>query len=224
MKKSLFANLAQKNMTRQKNSAQSLFRFLARIVFAGLIIFEIFNYFSVLKFKVDFTWFGLILTAAAIWGGLEIAHHFLKMRCHHILHSAIWFLAIFALCIDALGDILHCYSRFSWYDQVAHFTGSVVAGAIIFSILKAVNPCRVNKMGDSLMYFLTFTSVTTLGVFYELEEYLEDYFNLTNRLGDGPDTTNDLLLNVVGVLAVILFVLVVKKIKNKTSSTFRHDL
>jgi uncharacterized membrane protein YjdF len=211
-------------MIQEKNSMQNLFRFLARIIFAGLIVFEVFNYFSILKFKVDFTWFGLILTAVVIWGGLEIVHHFLKVRCHRILHSAIWFLSIFALYVDALGDIFHCYSRFGWYDQVAHFAGSAVAGAIIFSVLKAVNPCRVNKMGDSLMYFLTFTSVTTLGVFYELEEYLEDYFNFTNRLGDGPDTANDLLLDVVGVLTVILFVIVVKKIKNKTSSTFHQDL
>lgn len=187
---------------------------LARMLFAGLIFFEIFNYFKVFKFKVDFTWLGLIITSAAVWAGLEIIYRYFKKRgCAP--HAGPYFAAAAAVYLDAMGDILHFYSRFARYDQIAHFFGSIAAGAIILYILKATNHCRVQKLGNFLMSFLTFTTVATLGVFYEIEEYTEDYFNFTNRLGDGRDTASDLLFNAMGALAVILVVNILIKLKPK---------
>jgi len=192
----------------------------ARILFIGIIIFEFLNYFKILKFKLDFTWLGLILTAGLIWMLIEGINYFLKTRCRRLFHPMTWFSAFFIISLDMLGDILHFYSTYGWYDRILHFTGSVATSIIILSVFIAVNSSGIHKMGDFLIYYLTFTSIIALGVFYELEEYFEDYFTLSNRLGDGLDTMNDIFLEVLGVAAVISLVIIIKKIRKRTSSTF----
>jgi len=49
-----------------------------------------------------------------------------------------------------------------------------------------------------------------LGTAYEVEEWLEDAWvhGQMLRLGDGPDTADDLLMNIIGagiVMAIVLF-------------------
>jgi len=194
---------------------------LARLLLFGIIFFEFLNYFNILKFHLEFTWLGLIITAGLIWMLIEGINYFLKTRCHRLLHPMTWFSAFFIISLDMLGDILHFYSIYGWYDQILHFIGSVATSIIILSVLTAVNSSEVHKMGDFLIYYLTFTSIATLGVFYELEEYFEDYFTLSNRLGDGPDTMNDIFSEILGVVVIILLVIIIKKIKQRTSPILR---
>ena len=50
-------------------------------------------------------------------------------------------------------------------------------------------------------------------VLYEIEEYSEDFFYGTNRLGDGPDTANDLMLNLIGGAIIILAIMAYRAIR-----------
>lgn len=65
---------------------------------------------------------------------------------------------------------------------------------------KLINP----KIPLALLLFLGISVTSLFGSFYEIEEYLEDAFynHRQVRLGDGPDTANDLLLNLYGATAV----------------------
>jgi len=54
---------------------------------------------------------------------------------------------------------------------------------------------------------------------YEIEEYLEDYFTGSHRLGDGLDTAEDLMFNIVGGLVVLSIIVIYLKIKEKRSNT-----
>jgi hypothetical protein len=178
----------------------------------GLILFEIFNYFEIFKFSLDFTWFGLIITGLVVWIGLEISNYFLEKRgCK--FYTGIWAVAAIPLYFDALGDINRFYSRFNWYDLVGHFLGGLAAGIIIFSIVKSQNIYHASKASNLLTSFTTFTSVVTLGVFYEIEEFTENYFNLTNRLGNANDTVTDLMMDGLGAIVAILIMFLLKNFK-----------
>lgn len=176
---------------------------LTRLLFISLIIFEFLNYLNILNFDLDFTWFGLILTSTVVWVGLEIIRLFVQIRCGLTLHSIIWLAAIFAVYFDALGDIFHFYSRFGWYDKIAHLIGSASATMIVFLIFQILSNTKY-KMNTKLVYFLTPVTVVILGIAYEIEEYLEDYFSLTNRFGGMPDTVDDVFFNILGILLIFL--------------------
>ncbi len=160
---------------------------------------------------MDFTWLGLILTSLAILGGLEVTNFVLKKRTHTQIPSLIWPLALGVVVLDAGGDFFHFYSRWSWYDQVAHLLGGAVAAAVIYIIFIAV--AQVHHWSHPQHLSLTYALglATTLGVLYEIEEYLEDYFNLTNRLGSAQDTVNDLLMNLIGAFLIISLIKIFRR-------------
>jgi uncharacterized membrane protein YjdF len=54
--------------------------------------------------------------------------------------------------------------------------------------------------------FMAYMTSVLFAVLYEMQEYLEDVFSGSHRLGDGPDTANDLLLNLIGGLVTVLLV------------------
>ena len=60
-----------------------------------------------------------------------------------------------------------------------------------------------HKISLALMLFISISFVGFFGSLYEIEEYLEDayYHHRQVRLGDGQDTANDLLMNLVGGFA-----------------------
>lgn len=189
---------------RQGRTQQTL-TYGGRLAYAALLVFELLNGLGILHFELDFTWFGLALTSIIAWLVVEITGRILRTRyrCTHILP---WFLAISVVVvyIDALGDILHFYSRFPWYDRVAHFAGGLVFATGFSLILRHLRATNIVKFGNAL--FSTFTiAMTALGAaLYEIEEYLEDFFTGSNRLGNGFDTADDLMLGITGAVIVVI--------------------
>ncbi len=177
-----------------------------RVAFLGLFLFEGANYVQVLNFTLDYTWFGLLLVSLVVFLGLEGANRIFKRRWRAALHWSVWPLAFFAVSFDAFGDILHFYSRWSWYDQIGHYLGALVTCIIIFSALRAIEKTHNWQHPYHINPLLALGLTMTLASLYEIEEYLEDYFSLTNRLGDGADTANDLLMNLFGALTLVFVV------------------
>lgn len=180
---------------------------LTRIAFALLILFEITNYIRVFHFTVDFTWFGLIFTSIFVFCALEIGQVIFIKKLHTLLPSFIWPIAFATVALDALGDIAHWYSRVPWYDQVTHALGGIVTTLIVFVVFATVAKTHEWRHPAHLSYSYALGIATVFGVLYEIEEYLEDYFGFTNRLGDGRDTANDLLLNLVGSIVAITIIM-----------------
>ncbi len=196
-------------------------RVISRILLGALIIFELLNEFGFLHFSLHFTWFGLSVTAIVIWAGLEIISYFLKALCSKPLTGWAFLLASFSVYVDALGDILNFYGRFGWYDQIAHFSGGMSAGAIILYILMALACGNKLKLGNFGLGFFSLMVANFLGVLYEFEEYFEDYFTGSHRLGDGPDTVNDIFLNTLGAFLIISLILFFKP-KESFSNSQEH--
>lgn len=183
-----------------------MIRNIIRTAFVLLILFEAANYIRVFHFTIDFTWFGLLLTSLFVFIALEVGNRILRKKLHTVLPAAAWPLSFLAVAFDALGDMLHFYSRWNWYDQIGHIFGGAIATLVIFTIYNAVARAHQWTHPQHLSLWFALGLSTVLGVIYEIEEYLEDFFKLTNRLGDGPDTANDLLMNLLGAL-VIIFVI-----------------
>ena len=204
------------------NAENKLLRVLPRLLLVGLILFELLNEFGILHYTLDFTWFGLAITSVIAWIILETASHLLKKSCGQAMNFWTIMLAVGVIYIDALGDILHFYGHFGWYDQFAHFVGGMAVAGLIFNIVWHLCQCQKIKLGIKGMGFFTIAATTLIGVFYEIEEYLEDFFTGSRRLGDGPDTANDMMMNVLGAILIIVIINIVLKIYASHKSNSRH--
>lgn len=192
-----------------------------RALFAGIFIFELFNFLKILQFKLEYTWLGLLVTLVASLLILEFSARKYKNIKGHYLHWSMWFVALFALSLDIVGDVFHLFGRFFWWDKLAHtFTSAIVA----FTLFVFINAFWMDKFKFSLLFttgrfklslFLATTATITLSVLYEIEEYVEDLLFHSNRLGPGVDTADDLLYNLIGVLIAMLFVLIYYLITRK---------
>jgi len=182
------------------------FKLIARLFLGGLLLFESLNQFSILHFTLDFTWFGLMVTLMTAWLIVEIVSVYIKKTCGYFLPAYCMLLVTAGIYLDAFGDILRLYGQFIWYDQLAHFISGAAAAGVLFSIIWCLNSSGKIKMGLWGLGFYSLTLASFFGVLYELEEYFEDLFRGTNRLGDGPDTVNDLFLNIIGALVVIIVI------------------
>ena len=193
----------------------------ARLFFAGLIIFELLNCLKILRFNLEYTWLGLIITSVVSLAILEIIAVHYRRRKGHRMHWLVWLIVAASLSLDAAGDFFHLYGRYSWWDQFVHLFVSAVACFTLFIVISAF---WIDKFKFSLLLrtgrlklslLLAATSVMSLSALYEIEEYAEDFIFHTNRLGPGADTANDLLFNFIGVLLVVFFIIVYYSITHK---------
>src|SRR3989338_5331983 len=105
-----------------------------RSLFWLLLGFEFLHWMGVLHIaKLEFSWAGLLITGGAVYAFLEFLHYRLKKYHQAELPWFVFLFGLFPISFDAFGDMLHFYSQFSWYDQVAHFLGSAISAAIVFS-------------------------------------------------------------------------------------------
>ncbi|MBI2024290.1 hypothetical protein HYT00_02810 [Candidatus Giovannonibacteria bacterium] len=183
---------------------------LSRTLILILILFEILNLAGFLNFTLDFSWLGLLVTSVSSLLVIELIYYFFRKR-GEILPSFPYSISAVGLWVDALGDISHFYGSIAWYDQMAHFLG----GAAVMALALAVSVKLLAGKTSIIFIIIIALSLTSFfGSLYEIEEYLEDafYHKRQVRLGDGPDTANDLLLNLYGALAVgIIYALLYKK-------------
>lgn len=183
-----------------KATPKSVPRHAIRLAFVILILFEAANTVHLLQIETQFTWLGLLLTSIFAFLGIELASYLLAQRQMQ-LHWSAWPLAFAMIAVDAGGDIFYWYWRYPWYDQIGHLLGSATVAVIILSIVAAGR--RFSRLHDNDL-LLTLGLAMVFGNLYEIEEYLEDVTTLSERLGDGPDTSNDLLMNLIGASLVVL--------------------
>lgn len=172
---------------------------IARICLAPLVAYEVLNAVGILHQQLTFTWWGLVVTSIPVWVALEVSHSYFKAK----KQSFPWWVVIpviLAVYFDAGGDIIGMYNKFLWWDQVAHAVGSMATtvwiGAVFFPLWKA------DRLSVKARFLFLVAAGVLIGVVYELAEYLEDVISASNRLGDGPDTGNDLLWDLFGAVLV----------------------
>lgn len=191
--------------TQQRVKQEIAIAVVIRGLFLGLILFEFLNLIGFLNIPLDFSWFGLIITASFVWLVIELLIYKLKKQQYLVTILGLSFLVVF---LDALGDICHFYSNFGMYDKFLHLLAGVVIAFLIFILTKDL--FRNRRLHS--VFVLGFANL--FAVLYEIEEYLEDVFihHRPLRLGTGPDTADDLLMNLVGALFIIFVIYLGEKI------------
>ncbi len=174
-----------------------------RFSFLALISFEFLNLRGFLPFTLDFSWLGLIGTAFFIWLSLEVYHYF-----YQPLPWFIYFTAFSGVTLDAFSDIFHLYSQIIWWDRWMHFFEGAIAAIIILYLFKK-SPFYSHAKDFSVGVY-TILLISFLGFLYEYLEFLIDkfYFGYPKSLGDGPDTVDDMLFNLLGatiIMALLFF-------------------
>lgn len=184
---------------------------IARILLTSLLLFESMNLIGIYNVQIDFTWAGLIATVVAIWLAVELVNYFLEKKTKLAIAAWVFLVATLAIYIDAIVDINGWYGKFFWYDQMAHLVSGLAVAAIIAYIVLRLEQSKIIKLTAITFLIFVLAGAMALGSIYEIEEYLEDFFTGSNRLGDGPDTANDLMLNTIGALIAVGVVMWVRR-------------
>lgn len=205
----------KKNKTKQNQTA----RIILYLLFFGLLLFELLNYFKILNYEVTFTWSGLIITIIMIFIGLQAVIYYTKHNFGISIANRTLLVVVIGIYLDVISDMFDLYDRFIWFDQAVHFNAGILITIILFWFISRIEATNKIYLPQKLKYLFIFCANLTLGVTYEMEEYLEDYFTGSNRLGDGPDTANDLLMaGTAGIITLIIIHFIAKKIKNKKNA------
>jgi uncharacterized membrane protein YjdF len=195
----------------------SILRMIARLGFLMLLIYELLAWAGVIESSLSYTWRGLVVTLLAVWFFMEVISFWLKKKRGGPILGIVFLLPLLSIFVDALGDIHHWYVTYTWYDQVAHFTGGGSTVVLLWNIMFRVVREEVRLWQPWIVYQLAFGFTIFIGVMYEIEEFTEDVIFHSNRLGDGPDTVDDLLLNCLGALTYLAIVALVRKIRNRNT-------
>ena len=183
----------------------------------GVLAFEALNYAHVLGYHLDFTWFGRVFSTSFVLLTLIGLDWLFRRKLQTRLPPIIWVLCVLILGLDFCGDVFGFYGRWEHYDQVAHF----FSGPSLTICLVMAYRCIVLKRGwqlpTSAIYLLALGTDSLFAVAYELEEYLEDVFFDSHRLGDGPDTANDLMMNLLGALLTLMVLTLYTRYKRSKS-------
>ncbi|MDP3794709.1 MAG: DUF2238 domain-containing protein [bacterium] len=176
---------------------------LARAGIGGLCLLEIVFAFHPKTFRPDFTWLGLIITATGTLVGLEAIAFLGKHKGSVRLLGAMYLLSFLAVGVDAAGDMGRLYSRLPHFDRIAHFLAGPAVGVIVYYILRHLLLVPVRPRSVFLIIALALS--LAIAYAYEVQEYTEDRLRGSRRLGDGPDTVEDMGLTVLGAGLPILF-------------------
>ena len=149
-----------------------------------------------------------------------------KFRCY-IPNFITITLYVFAFAHFVLGEIYRAYDHVFLYDKILHTTGGVIFAILSFSVIWLLNNSESKKIKLSPFFIVLFTFCFTMTVEYvwELVEFAADRLFGANmqrwqdgltQLPDGSyvtspaygsglkDTMTDMIVNVLGCLAVCI--------------------
>lgn len=106
---------------------------------------------------------------------------------------------IFVFSTIFLGEVLNFYERLWWWDVVLHGTSALGIGMVGFLFLFMLFEGDRFAAPPSAIAFLTFCLAMTVGVIWEVFEFLMDYFFGLNMQKSGlGDTMGDIMINAIG--------------------------
>lgn len=189
---------------------------LWRTAIVLLIGIEILAMYGKLNIQPLYTGIGLIVTASVTWALIEWVEHYTHRRNNGLLPWWMFLLLLIGLYLDAIGDLWKLYIQFEHYDSMLHITISFAVALVLFELLSL----QYQQLSLTQLIGIGSSIAITIGVFIEIDEYLEDLFTGSNRIGEGFDTANDLFCNTTGVgLAAILFITFFFFYKKRASKT-----
>lgn len=178
----------------------------ARLAFGLAIFLEIAGWIFIPHIASDFTWLGLVVTAAFAWGAAE------ALRV-----SAFPFWLIFAATVlDGASALFQLYSKIEPWDQWVHaWGGLVIAVGAIKLIRRGLRKEHIAaRRHGPFIAVSVYLLVAGIGFLYEFWEYLVDrlQYGYPKSLVSAYDSVEDQLFNLLGAtVALILYWLWTKR-------------
>ncbi|WP_338752678.1 membrane-spanning protein [Bacillus sp. FJAT-52991] len=114
-----------------------------------------------------------------------------------------------------LGAILRFYDRFSWWDTILHFFGSVFMAFVAVTLYKMFIPEPAERDISSWLIFLfVFTFAVTFSVLWESVEFIGTVMGILES-DDNKDTMTDLLSSMAGGLIIAICAVFRKQINDQ---------
>lgn len=145
----------------------------------------------------------LMVTCLAVLAALVIFSRTRSSKNSQTLSTTIFWLAGIGVWCDAVGNFLHYYDRFTWWDQLAHGVGTSALALGILLILGFAERANTLRLGPFLRSVFAIALAVTCSALYEVSEYLGDQLFATYRITDLYDTADDLLWNFLASVVVV---------------------
>ncbi len=108
---------------------------------------------------------------------------------------------LFLYAAFGLGEVRRFYDRFWWWDILLHSFSALVIGLIGFLLVYVFYSTHRIRMAPIYVAVVSFGLAVTVGVIWEIFEYVMDLaFDLNMQKSGLPDTMMDLAMNALGGL------------------------
>lgn len=106
---------------------------------------------------------------------------------------------LFLFASFALGEVRAFYLRIWWWDLLLHGFSAIIMGIVGFLFVYVFYSEKKIEMQPLFIGLFSFSFAVSLGVLWELFEFLMDHFFGTNMMKSGlDDTMTDLMMDVAG--------------------------
>jgi hypothetical protein len=109
---------------------------------------------------------------------------------------------LFHIFLDIVFDV---YVKFSWFDNLMHFTGGIVLAFTFFPLLTYFEKEGNLKLGRIWKFIFVISLVVLIAVLWEFYEFVICYFFGFNWQPSVADTIGDLFLGMSGGIIAGLF-------------------
>lgn len=181
----------------------ALFRFAPFGTLLLLLPLELFLDYDTMTRKL-----ALMLTNISVLIAVAIFLRSHSARNNPALAVSVGWLASIGVWCDAIGNFLHFYSRFTWWDQLSHGVGTATLALGVLLLVLHAESSNAIRLGPILRIVFSVAVAVTFSALYEISEYIGDQLFPTHRITDLYDTADDLLWNFL--TAVIVTVLVAR--------------
>lgn len=128
------------------------------------------------------------------------------------------FLLIFLYAAIILGEFNRFHFRVPGWDKLLHMSSSAFFAVLSFSIISMLNDYKLVKLNPFFVSLFAFSFAITMGVLWEIYEFVWDFYGDLNMqkyatdtgvllIGKDAllDTMNDFIVNTIGAMAVSVF-------------------
>lgn len=145
----------------------------------------------------------LAITNAVSVGLYFTVQYVIRRRYGIIINWIVLAIVCASVWLDALGNFLHYYGRYWWWDHLTHAVGGLAITTGFMVVCVAL--WRVGRMKVSwfVVNLYALCVAQTVGALYEVSEWIGDVLFKTQRVGGPFDTPRDLFFNILGGLLVV---------------------
>lgn len=141
------------------------------------------------------------VAALGIYVGLQ---YVLRRRYGIVVHWIVLLIIASSIWLDAMGNFLHYYGTYWWWDHLTHGVGGLAVTAGFYVVSIALWRAGRMKVSWLIVNIYAFCVGQTLGALYEVTEWLGDIWFNTHRVGGPFDSPRDLFFNMAGGILALL--------------------